>query len=124
MANALARRPAVTELDRLSGPEKAAVVLLALGEGHTKLWAQLNEEEIKEVGLAMAGLGTIASDVVEQLLMDFVSGMGHSGAVLGSYDQTERMLAAFMTPDKVEAMMDEIRGPAGRTMWGQAGQRE
>jgi flagellar motor switch protein FliG len=121
-STALARRPLIDDPSGLTGPEKAAVVLLALGEQHTKLWEQLSEEEVREISQAMAGLGTVTSAVVEQLLMDFISGLGGgSSTLLGSFDQTERMLAAFLPKDKVEAMMEEIRGPAGRTMWDKLG---
>ena len=121
MSTALAKRPVINDLGDLSGPEKAAVVLLALGQDHTKLWEQLTEEEVKEISLAMASLGNVTSAVVEQLLMDFIGGMGGTSALLGSMDQTERMLLAFLPKDKVEAMMEDIRGPAGRTMWDKLG---
>jgi flagellar motor switch protein FliG len=66
---------AVQDTGRLSGPEKAAVVLLALGEEHLPLWQALDQEEIKEISSAMAGLGTVSSAVVEELLVEFVSGL-------------------------------------------------
>ncbi|MDB5425547.1 MAG: fliG, partial [Phenylobacterium sp.] len=84
---------AVADASKLSGPEKAAVVLLALGEEHAQVWQQLDEEEIKEVSQAMAGLGTVTSTVVEDLLVEFVSGMG-GGAITGSVEQTQKLLAA------------------------------
>jgi len=49
-------KKAVTDVTKLSGPEKAAVVLLQLGEDHLKIWQALDEEEIKEISQAMAGL--------------------------------------------------------------------
>ena len=114
-------KKAIVDAGRLSGPEKAAVVLLALGEEHAQVWRALDEEEIKEISQAMAGLGTVHSSVVEQLLVEFVSGVSGAGALMGSYEQTQRMLAAIMPGDKVESMMEEIRGPAGRTMWDKLG---
>ena len=51
------------------------MILLALGEDHASIWQSLDEEEIKEVSQAMAGLGTVSSGVVEELLVEFVSGM-------------------------------------------------
>ena len=110
-------KKAIVDSSRLSGPEKAAVVLLALGEDHTKLWEALDEEEIKEISQAMAGLGTVSSSAVEELLVEFVSGMSGTGAIMGSFEQTQKLLASFMQPDKVDNLMEEIRGPAGRTMW-------
>ncbi len=112
---------AINDPAKLSGPERAAVVLLALGEDHGTIWEQLDEEEIKEISQAMAGLGTVSSGVVEQLLVDFISGMSGAGAIMGSFEQTQRLLQAFLPADKVDTLMEEIRGPAGRTMWDKLG---
>lgn len=111
---------ALADSSKLTGPEKAAVVLLALGEEHAQVWQQLDEDEIKEVSQAMAGLGTVTSGVVEDLLVEFVSGMG-GGAITGSVEQTQKLLLAMMPGEKVDTLMEEIRGPAGRTMWDKLG---
>src|SRR5690348_6574250 len=111
---------AIVDVSRLSGPEKAAVVLLSLGEDHAGVWRQLDEEEIKIISQAMAGLGQVSSSVVEDLLVEFVSGMG-SGAITGSVELTQKLLASIMPEEKVDSLMEEIRGPAGRTMWDKLG---
>src|ERR1700750_553688 len=102
----------ISDAARLSGPEKAAVVLLSLGEEHASVWQSLDEEEIKEISQAMAGLGTVHSTVVEELLVEFVSGMAGAGAIMGSFEQTQKLLNAIMPPEKVDQLMEEIRGPA------------
>jgi flagellar motor switch protein FliG len=111
---------AIIDSARLSGPEKAAVVLLALGEDHAGVWRQLDEEEIKVISQAMAGLGQVTAQVVEDLLVEFVSGMG-GGAITGSIELTQKLLASIMPSDRVDTLMEEIRGPAGRTMWDKLG---
>ena len=113
----LNKSKAITDPARLTGPEKAAVILLALGEDQAAIWEALDEEEIKEVSQAMASLGTVSASVVEALMVEFVSGMSSTGAIMGSFEQTQRLLASFLPGDKVEGLMEEIRGPAGRTMW-------
>ena len=118
---AVARKKAIDDPGRLSGPEKAAVVMLALGEDHMHLWSQLDEEEIKEISQVMSGLGTVSATTVEALLVEFVSGMSSTGAIMGSFEQTQRLLGSFLPADRVENMMEEIRGPAGRTMWDKLG---
>ncbi|MCS6627294.1 flagellar motor switch protein FliG [Roseibacterium beibuensis] len=120
-ARLVSKKPAVEDVRKLTGPEKAAVILLSLGEDHTRLWQSLDEDEIKEISQAMASLGTVSAHVVEELMVEFVSGMSGSGAVMGSYEQTQRLLAAFMPGERVDALMEEIRGPAGRTMWDKLG---
>ena len=117
----MARKNIIDDPKRLSGVEKAAVVLLALGEDHVALWQAMDEEEIKEISQAMSSLGTVSSNVVEELLVEFVSGMSSTGAIMGSYEQTQRLLGNFLPPEKVESLMEEIRGPAGRTMWDKLG---
>jgi flagellar motor switch protein FliG len=120
----MARVPGKKQIDdakKLTGPEKAAVVLLALGEEHGKLWKSLDDDEVKEISQAMAGLGAVTAQVVEEILVEFVSGMSGSGSVMGTFDQTQKLLAAFMPPDRVDTLMEEIRGPAGRTMWDKLG---
>jgi len=117
----LARKNVIDDPKRLSGVEKAAVVLLALGEDHVSLWQSMDEEEIKEISQAMSSLGTVSANVVEELLVEFVSGMSSSGTIMGSFEQTQRLLGSFLPPEKVETLMEEIRGPAGRTMWDKLG---
>jgi flagellar motor switch protein FliG len=111
----------IMDASRLSGPEKAAVILLSLGEEHATIWQMLDEEEIKEVSQAMAGLGTVGAAVVEELLVEFISGISGAGSLMGSFEQTQKLLSAFLPPEKVDTLMEEIRGPAGRTMWDKLG---
>jgi flagellar motor switch protein FliG len=114
---ALAKPDTNVDLSRYSGAEKAAIVLMSLGEEAKKLWETLEEEEIKEVSQAMAALGMVPSIVVEAVVQEFVSRMSGAGAVMGSLDQTQRMLASVLPKEKLDGLMDEIRGPAGRNIW-------
>ena len=116
-----AKKSVIEDPTRMTGAEKAAVVLLALGEEHHQLWQSLDEEEIRDISQAMSNLGTVTSGVVEQLLVEFVAGMGTGGVVMGSFEQTQKLLSSFLPEGKVESMMEEIRGPAGRTMWDKLG---
>ena len=50
------------DLRSLTGPERAAIFLLSLGEEHSsKLWQMMDEDEIKEVSQLMSNLGTVSS---------------------------------------------------------------
>ena len=110
------------DLRALSGPERAAIFLLSLGEElGAKLWQMMDEDEIKEVSQLMSNLGTVSATLVEKLLIEFVSQMSSTGSLMGSYESTERLLTRFMPGEKVGAIMEEIRGPAGRTMWDKLG---
>jgi flagellar motor switch protein FliG len=121
MAKLVTKKNSIDDPNKLTGPEKAAVILLALGEDHTALWERLDDEEVKEISQAMATLGSVTAEAVEALMIEFVSGLAGSGAVVGSFEQTQKLLSSFLPKDRVEGLMEEIRGPAGRTMWDKLG---
>src|SRR5258707_12858190 len=106
----------------LSGAEKAAILILSLGEEHTaRIFSLMDDEEIKEISQTMANLGTVSSNVVEKLFIDFADHISATGSLVGSYESTERLLAKVLGKDRVNNIMEEIRGPAGRTMWDKLG---
>jgi flagellar motor switch protein FliG len=103
---------------QLSGPERAAVLMLALGEQHgAKIWNLLDDDDLRQLSVVMSTLGNVDSQMVEALLLEFVGRLSASGALLGNYDATERLLQQYLPPERVGGIMDEIRGPAGRNMW-------
>ncbi len=106
----------------LTGPEKAAILMLALCDEHTaRLFALMDDEEIKEISQTMANLGTVSSNVVEKLFVEFAEQISATGSLVGTYESTERLLAKVLGQDRVNNIMEEIRGPAGRTMWDKLG---
>jgi flagellar motor switch protein FliG len=108
----------VTDFRGLSGPQKAAIMMLSLGNEHSaKLWDLLDDEEIKELSQTMANLGNISSEMLERLSVEFIGKMSSGGSIVGNFEITERMLLKALPGDRVDFIMEEIRGPAGRTMW-------
>jgi flagellar motor switch protein FliG len=106
----------------MSGPQKAATLMLALGEEQcSRLFGLMHEDEIREISSAMAQLGAIRADVIERLCVEFADNMGSSGNLVGSFENTERLLMKTLPRDRVAQIMEEIRGPAGRTMWDKLG---
>jgi len=106
----------------LTGAEKAAIFMLSLGEDQSaRLFSLMDEEEIKELSQTMANLGTVASNVVEKLFVDFADQISATGSLVGSHESTERLLQKVLGPERVTQIMEEIRGPAGRTMWDKLG---
>jgi flagellar motor switch protein FliG len=106
----------------LTGPQKAATLMLALGEEQAaQIFGKLHEDEIRDLSQAMAALGTISAGQVEQVVTEFSSLLGQTGHLIGSYEVTERMLLRTLPRDRVAQIMEEIRGPAGRTMWDKLG---
>lgn len=102
----------------LSGREKAAILMLALGEEHAaRLFTFMDDDELREISQTMASLGSVSAPIVERLCLEFADQMTSSGALTGTLDSTERLLLKVLDEEKVSTIMEEIRGPAGRNMW-------
>ncbi|MBL41629.1 MAG: flagellar motor switch protein FliG [Rhodospirillaceae bacterium] len=105
-------------LRNLSGPQKAAIVIMAIGEERAgEMFQRMDNEEIKYISQAMATLTTQKSEVVEELLLYFVSQFSSTGTVIGGFEQMEKLLGSSMSAERAAEIMGDIRGPAGRTMW-------
>ena len=102
----------------LSGAEKAAILILSLGEEHaSRVFSHMNDDEIKELSQVMANLGNVSSNLIERLFVEFAEQMSSTGSLTGTLESTERLLAKVLDKGRVENIMEDIRGPAGRTMW-------
>jgi flagellar motor switch protein FliG len=102
----------------LTGAEKAALFILSLGEDHaSRIFTHMNDDEIKELSQVMANLGNVSSTLVERLFVEFAEQMSSTGGASGTLESTERLLMKVLDKSRVSNIMEDIRGPAGRTMW-------
>lgn len=107
---------------RLTGHEKVAVLMLAVGPNRSaKLFGMMHDEEIKDLSYAIAQLGPVQANMVETVCTEFITTIGSQGSLVGSFETTEQLLLSALTKDRAAQIMEEIRGPAGRTMWDKLG---
>lgn len=112
----------MSRTSNLRGPQKAAALILAMGEElAASLFARMHEDEIRDLSAAMSQLGAVPAPVIEDLCKEFGDQLGQSGNLIGSFESTERLLMKSLPQDRVAQIMEEIRGPAGRTMWDKLG---
>ncbi len=106
----------------LSGTQKAAIFMLSIGQKQSGiLFERMDDEEIRELSTAMSGLGAMSSNIVERLFVEFADQLSSAGGLVGSFSSTERLLTGALSEERVAAIMEEMRGPAGRTMWDKLG---
>ena len=109
----------------MSGPQKAAMLMLALGEEHAAtLFSRMHEDEIRDLSAAMASSAPCPPPVVEGLCREFGDQLGQTGNLIGSYESTERLLQKTLPRDRV--IPDHGGDPRPRRPHhvGQARQRE
>src|SRR3982074_2773956 len=67
----------------ISGPKRAAILMLALGELYGgKVWQLLDDDEVRELSIHMSTLGTVEAEVVSYLIVLFIPQMSASAALL------------------------------------------
>lgn len=101
------------------GARNAAILMLAVGEeSATNIFSGMDDFEIRDISREMATLGKVSSQEVEDVINEFSEAVGTGSAgIMGGWGATERYLMSFMDESRVRDLMDEMRGPAGRTMW-------
>ena len=106
----------------LNGLQKAALLVMSVGEETAaKIFQLMHDDEIREISQTMANLGTVNATVIERLFVEFADQISSTGTMTGTYESTERLLSKVLDRSKVDQIMEEIRGPAGRTMWDKLG---
>ena len=102
----------------LTGAEKVAIFMLALSEEQAvDLLQKFEEDEIRQISQIMANLGVVASTTLERVFADYTEAMHSPASLVGTFETTERLLTKILDKEKVNQIMEDIRGPAGRTMW-------
>ena len=113
---------ATKELAKLTGGDKAAIMMLAVGEDYAaKVFAMLEDEEIRDLSQSMATLGSVDARTVERLFVEFANQISSGGSVRGTAAATQKLLLKVLPPEAVEAIMQDISGPSGRTVWEKLG---
>ena len=99
---------------KLSGPQKAAILLVTLGERlGGEILKQLSEEEVKSVSKAIARLEKVTPNQTEVVLEEFCqSTLGGGGR--GGFDYAKRMLANAFGQEGAKRIADNLPKTGGR----------
>ena len=78
---------------KLNGSQKAAIILMSIdSDSAAKVFSMLGEDEIREISHAMSTLGSMKSDMVENLMMEFINQISEGGDLVGGFEQAEKLL--------------------------------
>jgi len=107
---------------RLTGPEKAAIFMLALPEEYAgKIFERLDKAEVLEITQQMTSLGKISASQVDEIFLEFSQQTGQTSSLVGSLSNTEKLLKSIFSDEQVEDIMAELGGPAGKNLWEKLG---
>lgn len=93
---------------KIPGPQKAAILLVTLGEKlGGEILKQLNEEEVKSVSKAIARLEKVTPDQTESVLEEFYQSTAGGGG-RGGFDYAKRMLSSAFGPEGARRLVEAL----------------
>jgi flagellar motor switch protein FliG len=97
-------------VQKLSGLERSALLMLGLGEQHAaEILRHMGPKEVQEIGLAMAGLTQVTSSQMELVMQKFVGAIGEQTSLgIGSDQYIRNMLTSALGADKAGGVIDRI----------------
>ena len=95
---------------RFSGPERAAILLLSLGEQDAAaVLKHMGPKEVQKVGQAMASMTNVSKEQVGVVLSEFATEVGNQTALgVGSEDYIRKVLVGALGEDKASGLIDRI----------------
>ncbi len=104
----------MAEEKKYTGPEKAAIFLMSLGEeGAAKIMAEMQEREIQSIGNYMSAMGDVELSTVDEVSREFHSNMTAGGGGLGisGLDFLKTTLMRALDPAKATEILNNITTP-------------
>ncbi|GAU08795.1 flagellar motor switch protein FliG [Desulfoplanes formicivorans] len=101
----------------LNGPQKAAIVLLALGKNlAATIFKQLERDEITAISKAMVEMDTISKEMAQEVLKEFNETMLiQKDMLIAGPSQVKKLLTENLDPDTAKYVLDSLDLNLGRT---------
>jgi flagellar motor switch protein FliG len=98
------------ELKSMKGVERAAILMLALGEKDAaSVLAHMGPKEVQDLGGAMAGLHNVSTVEMESVMNSFVSTLGTQTALgMNSDEYIRNVMTQALGTDKAGSVIDRI----------------
>jgi flagellar motor switch protein FliG len=95
---------------KLAGVERAAILLMTLGEHEAaEVLKHMEPREVQKIGEAMASLSNVSKEKVNKVLVDFTDAVENQTALgVGSQDYIRKMLVRAIGEDKAGGLIDRI----------------
>jgi flagellar motor switch protein FliG len=103
--------PTIRDGRVLSGPEKAAALLLMIGSPPAaRLLKQFEQPDLRAVARAAAGLGAVPATMLDRLVEEFAADFSAGAELLGDTGQARSLLAEALPPEEVANLIDSALG--------------
>lgn len=110
------------EYNKLTGAQKAAIVLLALPQDKSaQIMSSFSEDEIRNIAYHMSNLRGVHPTTVGSVLNEFRENVLNNSVFIGNLANMEELLKKVVGVDGVREIMKDAIGPGGRDTWERLG---
>lgn len=107
----------------LSGRDKAAALLLAMGKPlASRILQHFEEDEIKIVAESAATLGAVPRPILDDLITEFTAKIDDGSDLYGTIKEVEQLLNGVVPPERIAALLQDLRGGDKRAIWARLSQ--
>lgn len=102
----------------LSGSEKVAVLLLAMGKPlASRLLKHFDQDELRQVTRSIADLGLVPMPVLEDMIEEFAGQFAHGTGLVITPTDAENLLAGILSPEEIADIMSDVTGNSNQSIW-------
>jgi flagellar motor switch protein FliG len=104
----------------LSGRDKAAALLLAMGKPFaTRVLKHFEEDEMRTVAESAASLGTVPRTMLDDLITEFTAKVDTGTDLHATAAEVEQLLSGLIPPEMIAKILQDLKGGSGdkRAVW-------
>ncbi|MEM9196907.1 MAG: FliG C-terminal domain-containing protein [Pseudomonadota bacterium] len=107
---------------QLTNAHKAAIIIAALGPDQSAAILQaLGESNVRRFARIVTTMGVVPSNMLEQIITQFLNEMGGAQDINGGLVATRRFLEGALDREAYERIMEELQGMTATTIWDRLG---
>ncbi|MDY0219648.1 MAG: flagellar motor switch protein FliG [Desulfobacterium sp.] len=101
---------AIIDPEKMTGVEKAAVFMLAMGEEYaSKVFERMNDKEIRSVAFEMSKIEFITPEMLDAVSLDFVTRFeGESNMMIEGSSFVRKVISASLDKEKADAIFQDV----------------
>jgi len=103
---------------KLIAPQKAAIILAALGpDSASEFLKRMDEGSVIAFAQAMSALQSVPASTLERVIEEFLNSiLGTNGIAVGTIE-VKKYLSSVMNVQNMNRILSDLQGPKGRTIW-------
>jgi flagellar motor switch protein FliG len=118
MAAEASPAPEATVRRQMTGTEKVAALLLAMGKPLAdRMLRHFEPDELRLITRSIADLGVVPMPMLEDMIEDFAGQFANGTGLMISASDAEQLLSGLLSPEEISDIMSDVTGNSNQSIW-------